>query len=671
MPSQGATVGIAIVVTGAFAVLCLAYYFAYYRPHQEKRKQREERRDSNPSEWYHNGQVVFELDAVVVHRHRDGNGDNDLEGLQQREEVRSQSRGQQTSPTRGSDENRPRAPAYNPLRMHASMHSTQHALPGPPMLPPVYYIAQPSVPFYGTAIPPPPPPPPANEPALDPPKTPRRRHRGRRSKRRSRNSKVRHPSPEHATTTSDDGSNHGGSLPSDDRRGRSVSPSPSRSRSASPGQSPGASPFQDPTADKTSIASSSLDLASRSRLNDLIQHGGDTVSPARQSQDTASATTTGSDIAQDRVRDATQHRQSALETLESAAELPSLSEEDNLFNDPGTRQRQARVGRAHRRYEINQDRSTNAFMFMHPADDEPRTYESRIGRRQQRENQSATSTDSGGGSANEDENVDLVSPISITRFSTDIMGLGVGESRVGRSPSYSQEQQRQEPRLGRSASQASTGESRVGRPDSQYQPSSRESRFDEPRPQQPIPESCVGGRRRSSSRESRERPATYRESRGFPGMTGESRIGPRSSSSGQFYPQEDDNESRGDSGSGHGRSGRIQGSTTFGNLVPLQQSQSSSRTSSNGHRRSASILNNGFFNNHPPPEPTQSQGRSAVSQVSSTGAVCSYDDSDSDNTQQQRRRRATSLGGGSIFGVDTTNATTNTGGFPSGGGARD
>lgn len=662
MPSQGVTVGIAIVTAGAFAVLCLVYYFAWYRPHEEKRRQREERRGSNLSEEHRNGEVVVELEAVVVHRHRDRDRDHDdaLEGPQQRKEARSQSRGQQTSPTRGNDENRPHAPEYNPLGMHASMHSMQHALPGPPVLPPVYYIPQPPASFFGPVIPPPPPPPPPGEPASDPPKTPRRRHRGRRRKRHSRNSKVHHPSPGRATTISDDGSDRGGSLLSVDRRGHSTSRGPVRSRSASPGQSPEVSPTQNSIRGKTSIASSSLGPESISRLNDLVQHGGDPVSPAERNQDNASATTLRSDIAEDSDRGATHHRQSALETLESATELPLLSEEDEFFNDPAARQRQAQVGRANRRYEINQDRSTNALMFMRPADDEPRIYESRIGRRQQRENQTTSRTDSGSGSTNEDENVDLVSPINITRFPADVLGLGVGESRVGQ-------------------------------PGSQYPTSSRESRFDGPRPRQPFPESCVGGRQRSPSRESFERPTARREPRGFPGMTGESRIGQQSSSSGQSY-QEGDNELReGGGGPVYRRPSRIQDSPTFGNLVPLQHPGSSSRTSSNGHRRSSSILNNGFFNNNLPEPNNQGQGRSAISQVSSTGAVCSYD-SDSDSTQP--RRRATSLGGGSIFEVNSNTADTDgygygdtnsygggsrggnrsvsgPGGFPSGGGARD
>lgn len=675
MPSQGATAGIAMVAVVALAVFCLVYYLAWFRPHEEKRKQREERRRGKQPEENRNGEDVVELETVVIHRYRDRDRDRELERPQD-DEARHQSRGQQTSPspTRVANETRPNGPEYNPLRMHASMHSTQCALPGPPVLPPIFYVAQPPAPFFGPAMPPPPPPPP-NPLASGSPKGPRRRHRNHRPRKSSRRGRVRHPSPGHVTTISDGGSDRGGSLPPGDRRGRSVSRSSVRSRSASPVRSIEASPTQGSMVGRTSVASSSLDPESESRLDDLVQHGGDPVSPVEQNQDNDRATTLRSSAAEDSNHGASHHRQSALEALESDTGLGSLSTEDGL-SDPAVRQHESRIGRANRRYEINQDRDANIVMFMRPADGEPRIHES----------QAVTSTESGSGSANEANNLEPVSPINIIRFPTDILGLGRGESRVGRHPHhYRHDQQRQEPRLGRPTSQGLPQESRLGRPGPQFQHSSREPRFDGPSPRRPIPESRIGGRRRSPSRESRERPATRRESRGFPGMTGESRIGQSRSSSGQSLRQGDYEPRTGGGGSGGYRRGRVQDSPTFSDLVPLQHPRPGSRSSINSDRRSPSILNNSFFNNNNIPELIQNQGRSVVSQTSSTGAVCSYD-SGVDNTQ--RRRRATSLGGGSIFSMNTNANANNSnnngygsrrgnrsvsgpGAFPSGGGARD
>lgn len=545
------------------------------------------------------------------------------------------------------------------------MHSTQHALPGPPILPPVFYAAQPPAPFFGPVIPAPPPPPCPGQPASGSPKPPGRRDRGRRHTRHPRSRRARHPSPGHATTISDDKSDRGGSLPPDGHRDRSTSQDTLQSRSASPCRFVGDMPTPDSMVGRFSVASSSLDPESKSCLNDLVQNGGDPASPIEKSPDNN--------------YDATHHCQSALEALESDPDLHSLNTEDGP-SDPATRQR---VGRANRRYEINQDRHTNAAMFIRPAGDESPTCGSRAGQRNHRESQTAASTESSSASANEGEKVEPASPINITRVPTDALGLGVGESRVG-----GHSDQRQEPRPSRPADQGPVEGSHLGRHGPQNQRPPRRSWFSGsgPVPQQPIPESRIGGRQQSVSREfSEQHSAARRDFRGFPGMTGESRIGPRSSSSGQSYRQGDSEPC------GHyPRPGRIQDSSTFGNLVPLQQSRSSSHASSNSHRRSASILNTGFFNNNLP-EPNQNQGRSVVSLASSTGAVCSYD-SDSDHTQ--RRRRATSLGGGSIFRVNTSSYNNNSndasgyygnnnggrgnrssvlgpGGFSSGGGARD
>lgn len=642
MLGLGATVGIAIVAVGVFAAFCLVYYFAWFRPREEKHKQHEERRASNQTDEHQleDGEDVIELEAVVIHRHRDR--DPDPERILQQsgqDEPLHQSPSQQTSPTRIADqEDRPNAPEYNPLRMHPSMHGTHLALPGPPLLPPVFYVPQPPSQFLGPVLPYPPPPPPCpDQTASGPPEPPPRRHRGRRHRRHSQSTRVRHPFPGHATTISDDNSDRGGSL----------SPNGRRSRSASRRRSPGDTPTQDSMVGGYSVASSSLDAESKSRLNDLVQNGGDPVSPVEQNPDNDYG--------------ATRHRQSALEALESAPDLGLLSPEDGPI-DPAARQR---VGRAHRCYEINQDQHTNGFMLMRSAGDEPRTDEPRVGHQYYQESQTATSTDSSSVSADESQKVEPVSPIDTNRFpADDALGLGFGEPRVGRLSQPAVQGPRE-------------GPPQLGRPGPQNQPPPQPPWFGGPAPgpqQQPIPESRIGGRQGSPSRDFRERPAARTDfGGGFPGTTDESRMGPNSpsSSSGPSYRQ-GDNEPRGPPS----RRGRIQDSPTFGDLVSLQQSRAPSVS---GHRRSASILHTGFFNNNLP-GPNQDQGRSSVaSQASSTGAVCSYD-SDSDHAPQ-RPRRPTSVGGGSIFTVRSTSNNNNAGGgrggnrsvsgpggFPNGGG---
>lgn len=663
--------------------LCLVYYFAWFRPHEQKRRQQEERRKGNQLEEHRSQDDVIELETLVIHRFRDRDRDHDqtLGQSKQIVETHSESRSQKSSPARVDDGNRTNAPEYNPLRMHASMNDLQHALPGPPVLPPVFHLAQPRDPFMSPGMPPPPRPPPS-QPVLSSPNSLRRPPRGRPHRRNSQGGRVRHPSPGHATTISDDRSDRGGSLPPTGRQGHSVSRSPTQSRSVSPGHYPTVSPTQDSMEARMSGISSSLYPMSGTCLDDLVENAGELVSPIQQNLSSISPTTdrSGTDECNDHA--AVHRRQSALLALESDMGVRSVSTE-HASSGPPVHHSQSRNGPVNRSHEINRGRDSNGPISIHPANNDPSRYESRIGRRHHRENQIINSSDSGSGSATKEVNTEPVTQINSTRIPINFSGFGAGESRVGRRPNQRHNQQRQDPEVSRNLYQL-TGESRLGRSGYEIRCPLRQTVLDNQGPPRPIPESRIGERRRSPPQDFRERSAARRASRRLLGVAGESRIGQRSSSSSQSY-RHGVNELSGEGRGGYRRPGRIQDSPTFSNLVPLQLPRSRSRSGPDGERRSSPLLRTSFFNNSLP-EPNHNRSRSVNSQASSTGAVCSFD-SDSDSTQ--RLRRATSLGGGSIFQVNTNTSTngpgpgpgydsrggnrsaSGPGSFPSGGGARD